>query len=123
MLANPPAPGKCSAKETTPHAMFDTFGPYVAAAVLLALSAGIGIAPMKKLIEVREAKHELKHGSAGFIRTTSGWFVIVLWLAFTWFGATVLGDWWATGDLAGAMDRAWLRLRVLLEILAALSDD
>ena len=123
MLANPPAPGKCSVKETAPHAMFDTFGPYVAAAVLLALSAGIGIAPMKKLIEVREAKHELKHGSAGFIRTTSGWFVIVLWLAFTWFGATVLGDWWATGDLAGAMDRAWLRLRVLLEILAALSDD
>ncbi|MBM1218791.1 hypothetical protein JQU17_01170 [Ponticoccus sp. SC2-23] len=78
---------------------------------------------MRKLIQVREAKHELKHGSAGFIRTTSGWFVIVLWLAFSWFGATVLGDWWATGDLEGAIDRGLIRLEILLEILAAFGDD
>ena len=78
---------------------------------------------MRKPIEVREAKHELKQGSAGFIRTTSGWFIIALWLAFTWIFATITGDWWATGDLDGAIERGWLRLQILLEILAAMSDD
>ena len=98
-------------------------GPFLAALVLLAVSALLGYRPVRKLIEVQEAKHELKHGSAGFLRSMSGWFVIVLWLAFTWFGATILGDWWATGDLEGAVERAWVRLQILLEILAALSDD
>ena len=103
--------------------MSDVFAPILGALLLLVVSTMFGIAPVKKLIEVREAKHELKHGSAGFLRTTAGWFVIVLWLAFTWFGATILGDWWATGDLEGAIARGWLRLRVLLELLAALGDD
>lgn len=97
--------------------------PFVALAVTLLISSTVGIRPVRKLIEVREAKHELKHGSAGFIRTTSGWFVIVLWLAASWFVASVLGDWWATGDLEGAIDRGWLRLQVLFEILAALSEE
>lgn len=101
----------------------DTIGPFAAALILLLLATLLGFAPVRKLIQVQEAKHELKHGSAGFIRTTSGWFVIVLWLAFTWFGGTVLGDWWASGDLEGAIDRGWLRLQILLEILAALGDD
>lgn len=57
---------------------FDLVAPYVWGVALLAGSAVIGIGPVRKLIQVREAKHELKHGSAGFIRTTSGWFVIVL---------------------------------------------
>lgn len=103
--------------------MFDVLGPFVAALVLFATAAIIGLAPVKKLIQVREAKHELKHGSAGFIRTTSGWIIIALWLAFTWFIATILGDWWAFGDLERAIDRGWLRLQILLEILAALGDD
>ena len=103
--------------------VIDSLAPFMALAALFVLSAIVGVIPMRKLIQVREAKHELKHGSAGFIRTTSGWFVIVLWLAFSWFGATVLGDWWATGDLDGAIDRGLLRLHVLLEILAALGED
>lgn len=97
--------------------------PLLCAVLLLVLSTLIGYQPVKKLIQIGEAKHELKHGSAGFIRTTSGWLVIVLWLAFTWFIATVLGDWMATGDLERAIDRGWLRLQILLEILAALGDD
>lgn len=101
----------------------ETAGPILGLVLLLAASALFGVMPVKKLIQIREAKHELKHGSAGFIRTTSGWFGIVLWLAMTWFCATILGDWFATGDLDGAIDRGWLRLRILLEILAALGDD
>lgn len=102
---------------------FEASAPYLWGLVLIFVSAGFGILPVRKLIQVREAKHELKHGSAGFIRTTAGWFIIVLWLAFTWFIASILGDWSATGDLQGAIDRGWLRLQVLLEILAALGDD
>jgi len=81
------------------------------------------LVPVKRLITIQEAKHELKHGSAGFIRSTAGWFVIVLWLAVTWFCATVLGDWHVNGDLDAAIERAWLRLRILVEILAAMSED
>lgn len=103
--------------------MTSLLGPFVGAFILFVVSTALGILPVKKLIQVREAKHELKHGSAGFIRTTSGWIVIAIWLALTWFFATILGDWWAFGDLQGAIDRAWLRLQILLELLAALGDD
>lgn len=98
-------------------------GPLLAMIVLIGLAAGIGTQPMKKLIQMHEARHELKHGSAGFIRTMSGWFIIVLWLAATWFFASILGDWWAFGDIGAAIERSLLRLELLLHILAALADD
>ena len=97
-------------------------GPILSALILLALATLIGIGPVRKTIHVMEAKHELKHGSAGFIRSISGWTMIAFWIMATWFFATIIGDWGATGDLAGAIDRAWLRLRILLEIAAALGD-
>ncbi|WP_050927768.1 hypothetical protein [Aestuariivita boseongensis] len=96
--------------------------PYLAALGLLALATAIGIAPVVKLIRIHEARHELKHGSAGFIRSLAGWAVIAFWLMATWFVATILGDWAATHDLAGAVDRSMLRLRILLEIAASLAD-
>ena len=96
--------------------------PLASILVVLALGALAGIAPMKKLIEVQEAKHELRRGSAGFLRTISGWVVIAVWLAAVWFCGTVIGDWMRLDDLGAAIDRAQLRLYILLEILAALSD-
>ena len=78
--------------------------------------------PVKKLIAVREAKHELKHGSAGFIRSMSGWAIIAFWLMAAWFFATIIGDWGVSGDLDGAIERSMLRLRILLEIAAALGE-
>jgi hypothetical protein len=101
----------------------DQFLPYISGAVLFGISAVIGIVPIRKIIVMREAKHELKHGSAGFLRSTSGWMMIVLWLMATWFVATILGDWASFGDLGRAMDRGMLRLQILLEILAALGSD
>ena len=98
------------------------FEPYLAALVLFALASLLGMAPVVKLIQVYEAKHELKRGSAGFIRSLSGWAFIALWLMATWFVATILGDWAATQDLSGAIDRSMIRLRVLLEIAIALMD-
>lgn len=96
--------------------------PYIAAVVLFAVASLLGIAPVKKIIAVYEAKHELKHGSAGFIRSLSGWAIIAFWLLTTWFLATILGDWATTQDLTGAIDRSMVRLRVVVEILAALAD-
>jgi len=103
--------------------MIETLGPLGLTLVAFAVSTLAGYLPVRKLIEVREARHELKQGSAGFIRTTSGWFVIVIWLALTWFAGTFCGDWFRTGSFEIALDRGMLRLQVLPEILAALGED
>ena len=96
--------------------------PFLAAVVLLVGATFVGMAPVVKLIKVYEAHHELKQGSAGWLRTIGGWSMVAFWLMTTWFLATIVGDWGATGDLSGAVDRSWLRLRILLEIAAALAD-
>lgn len=101
--------------------MLDT-APLIWGLAVLALGGLLGIAPMRKLIQVQEAKHELRQGSAGFLRTMGGWVVILVWLAAVWFCGTVIGDWVRLGDPAQAIDRAWLRLYILLEIIAAFSD-
>ena len=88
----------------------------------MALATAIGIGPVRKTIHVREAQHELKQGSAGWIRSISGWSMIAFWIMATWFFATIIGDWAVTGDLEGAFDRSMLRLRILLEIAAAIAD-
>ena len=103
--------------------MFSQFGPIFATFAIVGLGAVLGIYPIKKLIQVQEAKHELKQGSAGYLRTMSGWIVIVIWLLAIWFGASITGDWWATGDLEGAIERGWYRLEIILLILEALGDD
>ncbi len=97
-------------------------GPLIAILVLLALSTLIGMSQVVKVIKIHEAKHELKHGSAGFIRSIAGWSLVAFWLMGVWFLSTIIGDWAATDDLAGAIDRGWLRLRILLEIAAALAE-
>lgn len=97
-------------------------GPLIATLLLLALSTAIGMEQVRKMIQIHEAKHELKHGSAGFLRSIAGWSIVAFWAMGIWFVATIIGDWNATGDLAGAMDRGWLRLRILLEIAAALAE-
>ncbi|MEP2889306.1 hypothetical protein [Tateyamaria sp.] len=97
------------------------FAPFLAALALAGVSTVVGMSSVKKLITVYEAKHELKQGSAGWIRSIAGWSMIAFWLMTTWFLATIIGDWGVTGDLDGAMNRSWLRLRVLLEIASALA--
>ncbi len=97
-------------------------GPLVATLVLIALATVAGIGSVQKLITVYEAKHELKQGSTGFLRSIAGWSMIAFWLMTTWFVATIIGDWGATGDLEGAIERSWLRLRVLAEIAIAIAE-
>ncbi|MDJ0824978.1 MAG: hypothetical protein QNJ16_05685 [Rhodobacter sp.] len=96
--------------------------PLLAGLFLFAVATAIGIGPVVKLIRVYEAKHELKHGSAGWLRSISGWSVIAFWLMATWFCATVIGDWGASGDLDGAIARSWDRLRILLEIAMTIAE-
>ena len=109
--------------ESTLSPMFETLGPIAATLLLVCLATSVGIIPIRKLIQVQEAKHELKQGSPGFFRTMAGWTIIAFWLAGTWFFATITGDWWATGDLEGAIARSGRRLELILHILAALADD
>ena len=103
--------------------MHSSISHLIAVFVLILTASLMGIYPIKKLIQVKEAKHELKHGSAGFLRTMSGWIIIAIWAAATWFFATIIGDWWATDDLSGAIVRSGRRLEILLRILEALGDD
>ena len=79
--------------------------PLVWGLLLWALATAIGITPVKKMIHVREARHELRHGSAGWLRGIGGWSIIAFWLIGTWFLATVVGDWAVSGDLGGAMQK------------------
>lgn len=97
--------------------------PALSALALVAFATVAGIPAVRKLITVYEAKHELKQGSTGFLRSIGGWSMIAFWLMTTWFVATIIGDWGATGDLDGAIERSWLRLRVLLEIAAAIMSE
>lgn len=96
--------------------------PVLAGLALFATSTAIGVGMVKKLIQVREAQHELKRGSAGFLRSISGWSMIALWVLSVWFFSTIIGDWGVTGDFDGAMARSWLRLQIVLEIAAAVMD-
>lgn len=95
--------------------------PIIAGLVLFGLSTAIGMANVVKIITVYEAKHELKQGSAGWIRSISGWSLVAVWLLFTWFLATIIGDWYVSGDLEQAIARAEVRLVVILEFLSALA--
>ena len=96
-------------------------GPALAGLALVVCATAIGIPMIRKLVMVHEARHELRHGSAGFLRNLAGWSVIGFWLLATWFAATIIGDWGQTGDLDGAIARSWLRLQIVLEIVAALA--
>ncbi|MGJ8603339.1 MAG: hypothetical protein ACSHXH_04360 [Marivita sp.] len=97
--------------------------PLIAAGLLFAVSTVVGMANVVKIITIYEAKHELKQGSAGWIRSISGWTLVVFWLLITWFLATIIGDWHISGDLEQAIDRSALRLQIMLEIMAALGSD
>ncbi|GLQ33999.1 hypothetical protein GCM10007939_02820 [Amylibacter marinus] len=103
--------------------MLSSTAALLATFLVLCTATSIGVFPIKKLIKVYEAKHELKQGSAGFIRSISGWMIIVLWLFASWYFATICGDWWITGDLDGAIERSFKRLEILLSILQALGND
>ncbi|MBB3994541.1 hypothetical protein GGR95_002187 [Sulfitobacter undariae] len=96
--------------------------PFLAAIALFVLSTVAGLPQIRKLIAVREARHELRRGSASWIRGIAGWAAIAFWLMAVWFFATIIGDWGVSGDLGAAIERSWLRLRILLEIAAALGD-
>ena len=79
--------------------------PILAAVVLMITATFVGMLPVVKLIKVYESHHELKQGSAGWIRTIAGWSMIAFCLITTWFVATIIGVWDVSGDLQSAVDR------------------
>lgn len=96
------------------------FGPVFIGVLVFAGATMLGVGPVRKVIQIREARHELKQGSAGYLRTLAGWSVIAFWIMATWFAATIIGDWAVSGDLNGAFERSGQRLRILLRIAAAI---
>lgn len=96
--------------------------PIISGLVLFGFSTFVGMIGVVKIIKIYEAKHELKQGSAGWIRSISGWSFIGFWVLATWFLTTVIGDWHASDDLGGASERSLLRLRIILEIAAAMAE-
>ncbi|MEO0665084.1 MAG: hypothetical protein AAFY97_05045 [Pseudomonadota bacterium] len=97
--------------------------PALATLALFIMGTLVGYWPTRRLIAMREARHELKQGSASFLRAMGGWVVVLAWLAVLWFGGTIIGDWVRLEDLDAALRRSELRLRIILEILAALGSD
>jgi hypothetical protein len=51
--------------------------PLLAALVLMIAATFVGMLPVVKLIRVYEGHNELKQGSAGWIRTITGWSINV----------------------------------------------
>ena len=49
---------------------------FLATVILLIGATFVGVAPVIKLINVYEGHHELKQGSAGWLRTIGGWSII-----------------------------------------------
>lgn len=90
-----------------------------AAAVLFGFSTYLGLIPMHRMIQRREAQHELRSGSASYLRRTGGLLMVAAWLATLFFAATILGDWGFTGDLDAALGRAGERVALMVRLAAS----
>lgn len=102
--------------------VFDNLSPILAGFGLFVLASLMGLVPTRRFIEILEAKHELKQGSAGYLRIVARGTMVVLWLAGTWFCATIIADWGVSGDLDGAVARGMRRLEFVLILLHHLGD-
>lgn len=94
----------------------------LAGLALFGMATFVGMIPIKKLIDMKEARHELRVGSANYLRRLAGWSAIGFWILAIWYFATILGDWGVTGDFEDALERSYVRLLVLVEIAIALAE-
>lgn len=90
-----------------------------AAAILFGASTYLGMIPVHRMIQRREAQHELRMGSASYFRRMGGLVFVAVWLITVIFLSTIIGDWAVTDDLDAAMDRAGLRIGLLLRFAAS----
>jgi hypothetical protein len=79
-----------------------------------------GVLPVRKVIQIAEARTELKVASPSLFRRLRGWSFIVLWALVTGYSGSFIGDWIKAGDLDGAIDRTLSRLRIVVEILVVI---
>lgn len=93
---------------------------FVAVAILYGFSTFLGLIPVHRMIQRREAQHELRWGSASYFRRMGGLFLVFLWIITITFLSTVIGDWGATGDLDAALARAGRRIGLLIRFAASL---
>ncbi|WP_298863023.1 hypothetical protein [uncultured Sulfitobacter sp.] len=86
---------------------------------LFGLSTYVGLIPVHRMIRRREAQHELRAGSASYLRRMGGVVFVMIWVVTVLCLSTILGDWAVTGDLNAALERAGMRTAVMLEIAAS----
>lgn len=101
----------------------EAFLPYLSVIVLFAAATIFGMQPIHKIIEMREARHELKQGSAGWIRSLSGWSFVAFWIVGTGAFAGFLADWAQKGDLSMAIAQSGNPLNILSDIAATIAGD
>ena len=92
----------------------------IAATILFSFSTYLGLIPVHRMIQRREAQHELRWGSASYVRRMGGLFIIFVWVITVIFLSMIIGDWGVTGDLDAALDRAGLRIGLLIKMAASL---
>ena len=102
--------------------MIFELSPWVFGLILFLSASLIGVWPIRKLIQMREANHELKRDSAGFLRTIGGWSFVAFWVMAVWFCSTIIGDWAYNGDLDAAYQRSLNRLELLLRLAQMLAE-
>lgn len=90
--------------------------------VFLLVSSSTGVLSVQKIIQVIEAKSEMREDSPGFLRAVGGWSMVAIWAVLTLFAGSFIGDWAYTGDLEGATARAASRLEILMHILIAIAE-
>lgn len=89
----------------------------IAAAILFSFSTYLGLIPVHRMIQRREAQHELRWG---YVRRMGGLFIIFVWVITVIFLSMIIGDWGVTGDLDAALNRAGLRIGLLNKMAASL---
>ena len=89
------------------------------AVALFGLSTYFRLLPVHRMIQRREAHHELRSGSASYLRRMGDAILFVTWIIVVLCLSSILGDWAVTGDLDAAMDRAGRRAAVLFKLAAS----
>ena len=87
-----------------------SLGPFVYAALFAITSGWLCRDYVRKLIEVKEARDEMRHGSLGFERLREGRWAIVIWLIVIVILSTILGDWWHSESAGDAVGRFFQRI-------------
>ena len=97
------------------------FTIYILFSFVIILVSGVHV--VRKLTLALEGKYEFKGDSISKRSRLAGFTVFFLWVMFASVNWSFAFDWFLSGSIEYAYDRLWIKVYVILEILAALGDD